>query len=158
LGRFVVTILMAMYEMESRLTSVRMRDMIEDKRRNQGRHWGGVPLGGEREEKRQLIPTQKTDTIEDETRYFCDARTECVKPSASGTFSYEQVADLLNISGWRFYDRYGKVGEWNEERVRGVVGRWRLYQGQLPLGNPIKDKSLEYVEGGHSPILPAELC
>jgi DNA invertase Pin-like site-specific DNA recombinase len=158
LGRFVVTILMAMYEMESRLTSVRMRDMIEDKRRNQGRHWGGVPFGCDRDENGQLIPTQKTYILEDETRYFFDALTECFKLYAQGTFSYEQVADLLNVAGWRFFDRYGKVGEWNEERVRGVVGRWRLYQGQLPLGNPIKDKGLEYVEGGHSPILPAELC
>jgi DNA invertase Pin-like site-specific DNA recombinase len=158
LGRFVVTILMAMYEMESRLTSARMKDMIEDKRRNQGRHWGGVPFGCDRDENGQLIPTQKTYTLEDETRYFFDALAECFKLYAAGTFSYEQVADLLNIAGWRFYDRYNKVGDWNEERVRGVVGRWRLYQGQLPLGNPIKDKNIEYIEGGHQSILPAELC
>lgn len=159
LGRFVVTILMAMYEMESRLTSVRMRDMVEDKRRNQGRHWGGAPFGCDRDEfTGQLVPTAKTYTFEEETRYFFDALAECFKLYSEGKFSYQQVARLLNANGWRFYDRYSKVLEWNEDRVRGVVGRWRLYQGQLPMGNPIKDRSLEYLEGGHQPILPAELC
>jgi DNA invertase Pin-like site-specific DNA recombinase len=158
LGRFVVTILMAMYEMESRLTSVRMKDMIEDKRRGHGRHWGGVPFGCDRDENGQLIPTQRTYTIEEETRYFYDALTECFRLYSEGKYSYQHVAQILNTAGWRFYDRYNKTLEWNEDRVRGVVGRWRLYQGQLPLGNPIKNRSLEYVDGGHQPILPIELC
>lgn len=158
-GRFSVTVLMAMYEMESLLTSLRMRDMIEYKRREQGRHWGGVPFGCDRDEVTgQLVPGQKTYTLEQETRYFYDGLVECFRLYSSGNHSYQQVARILNANGWRFYDRYNNILEWNEDRVRGVVGRWRLYQGQLPMGNPVKDKGLEYIEGGHQPILPAELC
>lgn len=167
LGRFVVTILMALFEMEWRLTSARMIDMIAYKRRNQGRHWGSAPFGSERGNDGQLIPSNRTYILNGETRSYHDALAECFRLYATGFYSYDQLAGLLNGNGWRFWQAlkektdpkasYISV-EWNSERVRSVVGRWRLYRGDLPLGNPVKDRSLEWLPGGHQPILPVELC
>lgn len=158
LGRFVVTIFMALFEMEWRLTSARMIDMIEHKRRAQGRHWGVAPFGCDRDEAGQLVPSQRTFILNDEQRYYYDGLVECYRVYATGNYSYEQVAISLNLSGWRFYDRGFNTGEWNEDRVRGVVNRWRMYKGDLALGNPLKDNQVEWVSGGHQPILPIELC
>ncbi len=54
LGRFVVTILMALFEMEWRLTSHRMQEMVHYKRQIQGRHWGPVPFRCDRDDNGQL--------------------------------------------------------------------------------------------------------
>lgn len=159
LGRFVVTILMAMFELEARMTSTRMKEMVEDKRRRQGRHWGVAPFGCDRGEGGQLVPSERAYTLDNEIRYYHDALVECFKLYATGDYSYEQVAEILNAAGWLFYDRYEVPGEWNEERVRGVINRWQLYRGDLPMGNPLKNhKRVDWVNGGHQPILPVELC
>lgn len=167
LGRFVVTILMALYEMEWRLTSVRMADMIEHKRRNQGRHWGTAPFGTERDVSGQLIPSQRAYIHDGEGRYYHDALRECFQFYATGLAGYEQVALALNLSGWRFWQAQpGPLGqkgdysptEWDSEKVRSVVNRWRIYRGDLPLGNPLKNQNVEWIPGGHQPILPIELC
>lgn len=166
LGRFVVTILMALYEMEWKLTSIRMADMVEDKRRRQGRHWGSAPFGCDRDEDGQLIPSQKTYNLNGETRSFYASLLECFRHYATGLVSYDQTAYTLNVSGWRFWDHqksedgqseYIPVG-WNLERVRSVVSRWRLYQGELPLGDARKEHDVEWIPGGHQPILPVDLC
>lgn len=167
LGRFVVTILMALYEMEWRLTSVRMADMIDDKRRNQGRHWGTAPFGTDRGDGGQLVPSRRAYTLNGEERYYHDALQACFRIYAAGSSSYEQVAMALNATGWRFWQpgkpeigqrsEYSPV-EWDPERVRSVVNRWRIYRGDLPLGNPLKNQNVEWLDGGHRPILPIELC
>lgn len=166
LGRFVVTILMALYEMEWRLTSARMVDMIDHKRRMQGRHWGVAPFGCDRDNDGQLVPSQKTYFVNGETRYYHDGLIQCYHLYASGHFGYDQVAGLLNVAGWRFWQplkqqdqksEYLPV-EWDMERVRGVINRWRLYRGDLPLGNPLKSSNLEWLSGGHQPVIPIELC
>lgn len=167
LGRFVVTILMALYEMEWRLTSVRMADMIEHKRRQQGRHWGTAPFGTDRDSGGQLIPTSKTFTLDGDERSYYDALVQCFEVYAKGKFSYEQVATALNSDGWRFWEvikaGLGQKGEytpalWDSEKVRSVVNRWRLYQGDLPMGDPRKNHNTEWISGGHQPILSVELC
>lgn len=167
LGRFVVTILMALYEMEWRLTSVRMADMIEHKRRQQGRHWGTAPFGTERGVGGQLIPTSKTFNLDGEQRSYYDALQRCFEVYSGGGLSYEQTATFLNSDGWRFWDviktSLGQKGEyapalWDSEKVRSVVNRWRLYQGELPIGDPRKNHNAEWISGGHAPILPVDLC
>ena len=158
LGRFVVTILMALFEMEWRLTSQRMTEMIVHKRTQQGRHWGPVPFGCERDDKGQLIPSQQTYTTEGETRYVYDTLTECFRIFSSGSYTYEATSNRLNAAGWFYIDRYGSLKPFNKEVVREVLARWRIYKGDLPLGNSRKSRDVEWIEGGHDPILPVELC
>lgn len=154
-GRFVVTILMAMYEMEWRLTSQRMTEMVAHKRLQQGRHWGPAPFWTERDDDGQLIPSTATDA---NGRHLHDALTEMYRLYASGDYSYDTLTNALNEAGWRYQDRYKQDREFNRDHIRDILARWRVYRGDLPLGNPRKEQDVQWVDGGHEPILPVELC
>lgn len=154
-GRFVVTILMAIYEMEWRLTSQRMTDMVAYKRREQGRHWGPAPFGTERDASGQLIPSAAVDAA---GLHYHDALSEMFRQFSTGEYTYDGLTDSLNAAGWRYLDRYGRSQKFNRDQVREILARWRLYRGDLPLGNSRKGKNIEWLNGGHAPILPVELC
>lgn len=172
MGRAMFVNIMNYYQMESENTGQRMRDMIHYKRHNQGRHWGTAPFGTSRAgkgeaTKGQLVASDETYQLDSGPRYYFDALTECFRLYALGTMSYDDVALSLNLNGWRFWETHvekrGERGqrypaEWNSERVRSVLNRWRIYRGDLPLGDPRKNPHVEWLPGGHQPILPVELC
>ncbi len=159
LGRFVVTILMALFEMEWRLTSHRMSEMIACKRQEQGRHWGPAPFGCERDENGQLIPSKKSYLIaNNEARSVHDALTECFNIFATGKYTYKNTAEQLNRNNWHYLDRWGNTKPFTKHIVREILARWRIYRGDLPLSNIRKDKNAEWIVGGHNSILPIELC
>ena len=155
LGRFVVTILMALFEMEWRLSSNRMTEMVAYKRREQGRHWGPTPFGCERNDDGQLVASTATDPG---GHHLYDALTEIFKLFSAGNHSYDSLADAVNDAGWQYQDRFGVWKPFTKETIREILARWRLYRGDLPLGNPRKNANVEWLDGGHQPILPVELC
>jgi hypothetical protein len=77
---------------------------------------------------------------------------------ATGDHSYDSLTDTLNAADWRYRDRYGAEKPFDRDNTRDILHRWRLYRGDLPLGNPRRKGTTDWLQGGHAPILPVELC
>lgn len=183
LGRAIVTILMVIYQLESDQTSDRMAANVKYKREVLGRHWGPAPFGCDRNEEGQLVPTSKIywlnltngesklppvnghgpdplPTEGWEARRFYDSLVAAAQLYAEGVHSYDDVAAMANAAGWR----YGAESKKHQPRlftrddIRRMASFWRLYKGELPLGNITNTKNATILPGGHNPILPVELC
>ncbi len=146
-GMAILTILMAMYQLESDLASERMKANIQYKREQMGRHWGPVPFGCMRNEEKNLIPDPKT---QGSLLYLYNL-------FITGNYTYDQLVDMMNDGLHPWYTRQGDIRPWQQHDVRRVLCAWQLYQGHLPLGRQ-KDNPTQILEGAHDPILPVELC
>jgi len=181
MGRAIVTILMVIYQLESDQTSDRMIANVKYKREELGRHWGPAPFGCGRNEEGQLIPTDKIywfnpvnkeakipslDPDESplpegwEERRFYDSLFAAAQLYAEGTHSFDDVAAMANAAGWRYGAEAKKYQPrpFTRDDIRRIVSFWRLFKGELPLGNITNTKNGTVLAGGHQPILPVELC
>lgn len=172
MGRAIVTILMAIAQLESDQTSERMVAAVKYRREVQGRHWGPTPWGCDRDEQGQLIPSQRGYWLNPKTgealreaedyaglefRYYYDALQAEYALYVSNPHTYDSLTAALNDTGWRFPDRYGNPRLLDRDDVRRSLAYWRLFRGDLPTGK-IQRKKGVILEGGHPPILPVELC
>ena len=174
-GRAIVTILMVIYQLESDQTSDRMTANIKYKREQLGRHWGPAPFGCDRNQEGQLTPTGRTywlnpatgqaqpdqpDADGWEQRRFYDSLVAPAELYAEGLHCLDNVAAMANAAGWR----YGAEAKnyqprpFTRDDIRRIVSFWRLYKGELPLGNITNTKNGVVLPGGHEHILPVELC
>ncbi|MCG3208669.1 MAG: hypothetical protein FOGNACKC_02281 [Anaerolineae bacterium] len=176
LGRAIVTILMVIYQLESDQTSDRMTANVKYKREVLGRHWGPAPFGCDRNEEGHLIPTAKTYWYNPHTgqaqaankgqipagyeqRRYLDGLVALYQHYAQGQSSYDTTAEVMNQAGWRYYaDAKGKPRQFNRDDVRRIVSFWRIYRGELVMGNSTNDRNASIIKAGHNPILPVELC
>lgn len=177
MGRAIVTILMVIYQLESDQTSERMTANVRYKREVLGRHWGPTPFGCDRNEEGQLIPTVKTYWLNPATgqtmanngktpdgyvqRRYLDGLIALYQVYGQGTHSLEAAAQELNTNGWRYYAENStgnKPRLFSKDDVRRIVSFWRVYRGELILGNATNDRHAPVIEGGHDPILPIDLC
>ena len=177
LGRAIVTILMVIYQLESDQTSDRMAANVKYKREVLGRHWGPTPFGCDRNEHGHLVPTKKTYWLNPRTgearsgdeeapgrswkkRQYFDGLLEIYGLYSADGYSYTAVAETINQAGWRYYaNARGNIPRrFNQNDIRRIISFWRLYKGELPLGNITNTVNPEVVNGGHDPILPVELC
>jgi DNA invertase Pin-like site-specific DNA recombinase len=176
LGRAIVTILMVIYQLESDQTSDRMTANVKYKREVLGRHWGPAPFGCDRNEEGQLIPTAKTYWLNPltgqaqvadngqipagyEPRRYLDGLTALYEHYTLGQSSYDTTAEVMNQAGWRYYaDAKAEPRSFNRDDIRRIVSFWRIYRGELVIGNSTNDHDAPIVKGGHDPILPVELC
>lgn len=148
-GLAIMTILMAMYQLESDLASERMTANIDYKRRQMGRHWGPIPFGCLRDEEHNLIPDPLT----------APTLQRCYELFATGEYTYEKLADTLNLDGDYLRDREGNLRPWTRDDTRRILAGWRLYRGELPIGRQ-KDshEHAEVLKGAHDAIIDPKLC
>jgi len=181
MGRAIVTILMVIYQLESDQTSDRMIANVKYKREELGRHWGPAPFGCDRNEEGHLIPTDRIYWFNPangecksppfppdesplpegwEVRRFYDSLFTAAQLYAEGTHSFDDVAAMANAAGWRYGAEAKKYQPrpFTRDDIRRIVSFWRLFKGELPLGNITNTKNGTILAGGHQPILPVELC
>lgn len=155
-GRLLLNLQADVDQFWSEQSSESMRETIAVLQTTQGRHWGRVPFGCDRDpDTHHLVPSALTYEINGETRYYHDGLAEMFTLYASGQYSALKLARALNAAGWRQWDITRTIPqEWTLESVRGVLRRWALYAGSLP--DLRGDRPT--LDGGHAPILPVELC
>ncbi len=147
IGMAILTIFMAMYQLESDLASERMKSNIKYKRETMGRHWGPVPYGCTRNEEKDLIPDPKTH----------DSLLYLFEMFSTGNYTYDELVMMLNEGHHPWYTRKGDTRLWQKHDVQRVLQNWKLYSGLLPIGRQ-KDHPEIVVNGSHAPILPVDLC
>ena len=163
-GQAVLTILMAMYQLEADLASDRITTSISYKREQLGLHWGPVPFGCQRDRAtKELIPDPTTYEVSDPQTEKVIQRTyhatlqALYEYFATGAYTYRRLAVTMNVNLYRFRNRAGESRLWTTDDVRRTLAAWQLYRGDLPLGRK-KDNPTTVVQGAHRPILPPELC
>lgn len=176
MGQAITMFMMVVYQLESDHTSERMTRNIKYKREEMGRHWGPTPFGCERNPDGQLIPTTRTYWLDPTTgqahasngsqaegwepRRFYDSLLAAAQLYAEGSHSLDDVAAMANAAGWRFAAeaKGHQPRPYTRDDIRRIISFWRLYRGELPLGNITNTKNATILAGGHQPILPVELC
>lgn len=175
MGRAIVTILMVIYQLESDQTSERMTANVRYKREVLGRHWGPLLFGCDRDEQGTLLPTARVYWLNPATgaslpengkmpdgfeqRRFIDGLQALYELYGQGKYSYDTVAERMNKAGWRYYaDAQGQPRDFSRDDVRRIVSFWRIYRGELVLGNATNDRNAAVIDGAHEPILPVALC
>lgn len=173
MGRAVAAILMAIYQLESDISSERRRETIAFLRTHKGRYWGPTPCGCERDEEKQLVPSSLGYWL---NRVTGEVREEEESPGpvwewrgdhgglatvfqtfVENDVSYARIAEMLNAGGWRRRGRNG-LRAWDWDAVRRVLRNWQLYAGDLPVGDLEQEPPREVLPGGHDPIIPRELA
>jgi DNA invertase Pin-like site-specific DNA recombinase len=184
-GRLMATVVMGFAEAEARKASERMTAHLGHLR-NQGRHHGSIPFGCDRDpQTKHLIPSQTAylynvttgEAVPDsspvgelaepppgfERRYYYDALRILFETYATGQQSLTDAAISLNAAGWRAWQRdYRTPMEFGGNTTRSIIRHWPIYAGRLPVktGQKVGSRKTppQFVEGGHPPILPVELC
>ena len=173
MGRMLVNILMSFYQFEAEVSSDRMTETIDYLRRERGRHWGMIPLGCERDDDLNLVPSGEVAWMlgngswwkpqdgqdpprEAISRPYHAALVHCYEIYADGRMGHDRVAATLNAEGWAFRDRWGRPREWTGDDVRRVLWAWPIYAGKVTIGRA-KDGVEEVIDGAHDPILDLDL-
>lgn len=162
-GLAIMTILMAMYQLESDLAASRMTDTIAFKRQSLKHHWGPIPFGCIRDKETcSLAPDPDKVYMSGpegkiiERSYHC-ALKRAYKLYATGNYTYDGLTIALNDELWQYKDRYGNQREFTRDDVRRILNLWRIYRGSLTLGRN-RDEDVVEIPNAHSPILDPELC
>jgi len=158
------------------ITSEKMRASVHHVRMVNQRHWGKCPFGSDRDpETLHLIPSTRfyyynpaTDetrarpiTADEppapppgfETRYFYDSLTALYQLYATAQYSYGDVAQILNLSGWRIWIKDCNTPRlWTFKDIEIVTRRAETYAGKF------NRSAAGPLPAGHKPILPIELC
>ncbi len=111
-----------------------MREGIQYRREKLGRHWGPLPFGVERNEQGVLIPTSRTYILDGVERQYIDALHFIYIQYATGNYGFNNLADLANEVGWRYYTLADEAKHFTSESIRRIIAAWQLYRGDLPTG------------------------
>lgn len=177
-GRLLLNIQADVDQFWAEQSSESMRETIYTIVYEKGRHWGPQPFGTDRPpQTKHLIPTTRRYWLsprtgeagpladdEDpppgaEVRHYHDA-LRAIFDLYTPERSLQDVADLANADGWRYWGGRGrdKAQPFNREIVYDILQLWELYAGQLPPPRKGKARNRPTLSGGHDPILPVELC
>lgn len=154
-GRMILTFLAAVDESEVTRSSERRVATIDYLRREKGRHYGTAPFGTVRlrsDGDLVLFPSQ----IEQPAGTDHQALAELYRLNALGQLSYAQIADQLNVAGWRYRRRGGGLTLWRPERVRSILTQHWLYSGHVVIGRAYRG-DYEIIPGSHQALLAPDL-
>lgn len=162
-GLAIMTILMAMYQLESDLASSRMTDTIAFKRHTLKQHWGPIPFGCIRDPEsgnlapdpaRVYLPDADGNILE---RSYYGALKRAYELYITGDYTYASLAAALNAENWQYRTRDGQARPFNRDDTRRLLNLHKVYRGSITVGRN-KDEDTVEITDAHSPILPPEIC